>query len=1087
MATTTTVHAQLIRYATNGDQIIVNLKSAGSDISIDRSTNTKLPSTVSTVQTLANALGNLAFKDSLAKGDVGLGSVDNTADANKSVKYATSAGSAGSAVKDSANQQISTTYIKGLSANGRTITITKGDGTTSTLTTQDTNTTYGVFAKATADAAGGTGLVPAPAKGQQGLYLRGDGSWATPTNTTYGVFKAATSSAAGGTGLVPQPAAGAQGKFLRGDGTWQTPTNTWRGVQDNLTSTATDQSLSANQGKVLKGLIDGKAASGHTHTASQITDNIPASKITGVLSLSNIPAGALERLIPVADDTARFKLTTATAQNGDVIKVTNTGKMYFVKDETKLSTEDGYEVFVAGTAAAVAWTNVTGRPSSMPASDVSAWAKAANKPSYSKSEVGLGNVDNTADSAKSVKYATTAGSANAVAWANVSGKPSTYAPSAHTHNYAGSSSAGGVATSANKLATARAINGVNFDGTAGITVTANPTSTDTNNGDLNSFTTPGFYYGGGSNTCKNKPTDVSAFGLIVFKTAAGYTSQLLVEGDHAAGKMWIRQYNGSAWSGWSYVYTSSYKPSKSDVGLGSVDNTADANKSVKYATSAGSASSVAWANVSGKPSSMPASDVSAWAKAASKPSYTKSEVGLGNVDNTADSAKSVKYATTAGTANAVAWANVSGKPAITGKQTRTLTASGPSGWKDATTDQGYVPDMAFMAYWNGAYSGSSSNLAYCNRGAFGTIVTKNAGDYAAASHSHNYAGSGSAGGAANSANKLSAARTVSGGTDITLSFNYDGSGNSNANIGYYSSSANVGDSNNYPFHRFAKLDTIAASYSDKSTTFFISQDYNGGGFGIVRIVLRTNNSSAVSSVEVKWLVRCGLSADSVQVGLYNVFGKTYADAFFKTGGSYAGTYFRAIASGARGGASRTWVMVNSSEVSGTSTSNAKTSTECYATIAAAGTAIHKQAYSTIVSGSDGGTASYANSAGSVAWGNVSGRPSSMPASDVPAWAKASSKPSYSKSEVGLGNVDNTADSAKSVKYATTAGSANAVAWANVSGKPSSFTPASHSHGAASASANGFMSNTDKAKLDFGDIVYVSKSAPTKACIWVKLD
>ena len=27
MATTTTVHAQLIRYATNGDQIIVNLKS----------------------------------------------------------------------------------------------------------------------------------------------------------------------------------------------------------------------------------------------------------------------------------------------------------------------------------------------------------------------------------------------------------------------------------------------------------------------------------------------------------------------------------------------------------------------------------------------------------------------------------------------------------------------------------------------------------------------------------------------------------------------------------------------------------------------------------------------------------------------------------------------------------------------------------------------------------------------------------------------------------------------------------------------------------------------------------------------------
>ena len=44
-----------------------------------------------------------------------------------------------------------------------------------------------------------------------------------------------------------------------------TDTNTWRGVQNNLTSTSTDQSLSAAQGKVLKALIDGKAASNHTH------------------------------------------------------------------------------------------------------------------------------------------------------------------------------------------------------------------------------------------------------------------------------------------------------------------------------------------------------------------------------------------------------------------------------------------------------------------------------------------------------------------------------------------------------------------------------------------------------------------------------------------------------------------------------------------------------------------------------------------------------------------------------------------------------------------------------------------------------
>ena len=49
----------------------------------------------------------------------------------------------------------------------------------------DKDTTYTNFKGATADTAGSSGLVNAPAKGQQGLYLRGDGTWATPTNTTY--------------------------------------------------------------------------------------------------------------------------------------------------------------------------------------------------------------------------------------------------------------------------------------------------------------------------------------------------------------------------------------------------------------------------------------------------------------------------------------------------------------------------------------------------------------------------------------------------------------------------------------------------------------------------------------------------------------------------------------------------------------------------------------------------------------------------------------------------------------------------------------------------------------------------------------
>ena len=51
------------------------------------------------------------------------------------------ASSATKATQDSAGQQINSTYIKNVSVNGRTITFTRGDGTTFTITTQDTVTT----------------------------------------------------------------------------------------------------------------------------------------------------------------------------------------------------------------------------------------------------------------------------------------------------------------------------------------------------------------------------------------------------------------------------------------------------------------------------------------------------------------------------------------------------------------------------------------------------------------------------------------------------------------------------------------------------------------------------------------------------------------------------------------------------------------------------------------------------------------------------------------------------------------------------------------------------------------------------------
>lgn len=76
-------------------------------------------------------------------------------------------------------------------------------------------------------------------------------------------------------------------------------------------------------------------------------------------------------------------------------------------------------------------------PTSMPASDVYAWAKNSSKPSYSASEVGAVPTSRTVNGkALSSNITLSAGDVGA-------------APSSHSHNYAGSSSAGGNANWAN--------------------------------------------------------------------------------------------------------------------------------------------------------------------------------------------------------------------------------------------------------------------------------------------------------------------------------------------------------------------------------------------------------------------------------------------------------------------------------------------------------------------------------------------------------------------------------------------------------------------------------------------------------------
>jgi hypothetical protein len=124
--------------------------------------------------------------------------------------------------------------------------------------------------------------------------------------------------------------------------------------------------LQAARTIALSGAVTGSVSSdfGSNVTISTTLANFDASKIaSGTISIDRLPKAALERLIVVADDTARFALTTATVQSGDTVKVTSTGKMYLIKDESKLNSEDGYEPYTASQASSVPWSGVTGKPS----------------------------------------------------------------------------------------------------------------------------------------------------------------------------------------------------------------------------------------------------------------------------------------------------------------------------------------------------------------------------------------------------------------------------------------------------------------------------------------------------------------------------------------------------------------------------------------------------------------------------------------------------------------------------------------------------------------------------------------------------
>lgn len=363
--------------------------------------------------------------------------------------------------------------------------------------------------------------------------------------------------------------------------------------------------------------------------------------------------------------------------------------------------------------------DITDFPISMPASDVYPWAKAATKPSYTKAEVGLGKVDNIADADKTVKRATTAGtadSANSVAWGNVRDKPTTFPVEAHNHDdryYTEAEMDGKLEKKSPTDHThdlSELISGLSIGNSTTLNDSVQIITQDTNTANQKYYRRPLTVLW---DYIKSKADSVYS--------AIGHNHKIQNLEDYTT-RVWdatiVRQADTVLASPQDKDGIATFrKLDKNDVGLENVDNTADKNKNVATAgiattgvrdyNNANNTIKIGWqgADLDAKTLAYVAGYTSDKKIHPASKDGVRSWLGLG------DSAY---------------------------KNTKSRSNKGSTDWTNNATDDAIVPTMSFMAYWDGAYnSNGASNLSYCDRGRFGTIVTKNTGDYAVAGHTHN--------------------------------------------------------------------------------------------------------------------------------------------------------------------------------------------------------------------------------------------------------------------------------------------------------------------------------------------------------------
>lgn len=114
------------------------------------------------------------------------------------------------------------------------------------------------------------------------------------------------------------------------------------------------------------------------------------------INIGFIPAGAIEKLVKVADETARFALTTAQIQLWDSVLQLDTNVLYRVVDEANLDNADGYEAYTAS----VDWSVITSIPSDIYYKNTDTASDIINTPSGNIAATNVQSALNELDSDK---------------------------------------------------------------------------------------------------------------------------------------------------------------------------------------------------------------------------------------------------------------------------------------------------------------------------------------------------------------------------------------------------------------------------------------------------------------------------------------------------------------------------------------------------------------------------------------------------------------------------------------------------------------------------------------------------------------